>query len=75
LQDYHFLKRLLIFKKNIVKIHNIRIQFRAKLNKALADVYGEPALRLRKLEVEIDEDYWIQVCGDPWSGNIYQYRF
>jgi hypothetical protein len=47
----------------------------AKLNKALADVYGEPALRLRKLEVEIVEEYLIVVCGDPWSGNIYQYRF
>lgn len=47
----------------------------AKLNKALADVYGEPGLRLKKLELEIDEEYWLQICQDPWSGNIYQYRF
>jgi hypothetical protein len=47
----------------------------AKLNKALADVYGEPALRLKKLVIEIDEDYWTQICGDQWSGNIYKYSF
>jgi hypothetical protein len=47
----------------------------AHLNKALADVYGEPALRLRRLEVEIDEEYWRQVCSDPWSGNVYKYNF
>lgn len=47
----------------------------AKLNKALADVYGEPALRGTRLELEIDEEYWRQVCGDPWSGNIYKYNF
>ena len=46
-----------------------------KLNKALADVYGEPALRGRRLEFEIDEEYWVQVCSDPWSGNVYKYNF
>lgn len=47
----------------------------AALNKALADVFGEPGLRTRRLELEIDEDYWRQICGDPWSGNIYRYNF
>lgn len=46
-----------------------------KLNKALADVFGEPALRGKRLELEIDKEYWIQICGDPWSGNVYKYRF
>ena len=47
----------------------------AKLNKALADVFGEPGLRGKRLDLEIDEDYWIQICGDPWSGNVYRYNF
>lgn len=47
----------------------------AQLNKALADVFGEPALRATKLELEIDKEYWVQVCGDPWSGNVYKYNF
>lgn len=47
----------------------------AKLNKALADVFGEPALRGLELDLKIDEEYWRQVCGDPWQGNIYKYRF
>ncbi len=47
----------------------------AKLNKALADVYGEPALRGLRLGLEIDEYYWKQVCSDPWSGNAYRYAF
>lgn len=47
----------------------------AVLNKALADVFGEPALRGRRLELEIDEEYWLQICGDPWSGNVYKYNF
>jgi hypothetical protein len=47
----------------------------AKLNKALADVYGEPALRIRNLNLEIDEEYWRQICSDPWSGNIYRYNY
>lgn len=47
----------------------------AKLNKALADVFGEPALRVTDLSLRIDEEYWRQVCGDPWSGNVYTYRF
>ncbi len=47
----------------------------AKLNKALADVFGEPALRATKLHLEIDEEYWKQICGDPWSGNVYKYNF
>jgi hypothetical protein len=46
-----------------------------KLNKALADVFGEPALRATKLELEIDREYWLQVCSDPWSGNVYRYNF
>lgn len=46
-----------------------------QLNKALVDVFGEPALRPTKLELEIDKEYWIQVCGDPWSGNVYKYNF
>lgn len=46
-----------------------------KLNKALADVYGEPALRGTRMELEIDEEYWRQVCSDPWSGNVYKYNF
>lgn len=46
-----------------------------QLNKALIDVYGEPALRATRMELEIDKDYWIQVCSDPWSGNIYKYSF
>ena len=45
------------------------------LNEALADVFGEPALRLMKMEMTIDEVMWRQVCGDPWSGNIYRYAF
>lgn len=47
----------------------------AKLNKALADVYGEPAFRGTRVELEIDEEYWRQVCEDPWSGNVYKYHF
>jgi hypothetical protein len=47
----------------------------AKLNKALADVFGEPALRGTRLELEIDEEYWLQICGDPWSGTVYRYHF
>lgn len=47
----------------------------AVLNKALADVFGEPGLRGRRMELEIDEDYWRQICGDPWSGNVYKYNF
>lgn len=46
-----------------------------KLNKALIDVYGEPALRGTRFELEIDEEYWRQVCSDPWSGNVYKYNF
>lgn len=46
-----------------------------QLNKALADVFGEPAFRATKLELEIDKEYWIQVCSDPWSGNVYRYNF
>ncbi len=46
-----------------------------KLNKALADVYGEPAFRGLGMELEIDEEYWRQVCSDPWSGNVYKYNF
>ena len=47
----------------------------AALNKALADVFGEPALRGTRLNLEIDEEYWTQICGDPWSGNVYKYNF
>lgn len=47
----------------------------AKLNKALADVYGEPALRIKDMHLEIDEEYWTQVCSDPWSGNVYKYSY
>lgn len=47
----------------------------AQLNQALADVYGEPALRMLSMQLEIDEVLWKQLCGNPWSGNIYQYRF
>ncbi|MDQ4026208.1 MAG: hypothetical protein M3217_12085 [Actinomycetota bacterium] len=47
----------------------------AQLNKALQDVFGEPGLRGTKLEIEIDDEYWLQICGDPWSGNIYRYHF
>jgi len=47
----------------------------AHLNKALADVFGEPALRLTDMSLRIDEGYWRQVCSDPWSGNVYTYRF
>lgn len=47
----------------------------AKLNKALADVFGEPALRGTRMELEIDEEYWLQICGDPWAGNVYRYHF
>ncbi|GAO45407.1 hypothetical protein [Flavihumibacter petaseus] len=47
----------------------------SKLNQALADVFGEPALRIVNLQLQIDEDYWKQMCGDPWSGNIYRYNF
>jgi hypothetical protein len=47
----------------------------AQLNKALADVFGEPALRMMNMNLEIDREYWMQVCGNPWDGNIYQYRF
>ena len=45
------------------------------LNEALADVFGEPALRLMKMDLVIDEEVWKQFCGDPWSGNIYRYAF
>jgi hypothetical protein len=37
----------------------------ARLNRALADVFGEPGL----------EEYWRQICADPWSGNVYKYNF
>lgn len=47
----------------------------AKLNAALADVYGEPALRVLGMQLEIDPEFWRQVCGDPWSGNLYRYAF
>ncbi|MBB4209970.1 hypothetical protein EV659_10129 [Rhodothalassium salexigens DSM 2132] len=47
----------------------------AQLTKSLADVFGEPALRIRDLHLEIDEGYWTQICEDPWSGNIYRYSF
>jgi hypothetical protein len=47
----------------------------ATLNKALADVFGEPALSARKLELEIDQEYWEMICSDPWAGNIYRYSF
>ena len=47
----------------------------AHLNEALADVFGEPALRLMKMNLTIDEATWRQVCSDPWSGNIYRYAF
>jgi hypothetical protein len=47
----------------------------AHLNEALADVFGEPALRLMKMEMTVDEAMWRQICGDPWSGNIYRYAF
>lgn len=46
-----------------------------RLNQALIDVFGEPALRGTRMEVEIDKEYWIQVCSDPWSGNVYRYNF
>jgi hypothetical protein len=46
-----------------------------RLNKALIDIYGEPALRATRFELEIDKDYWVQVCSDPWSGNVYSYSF
>ena len=45
------------------------------LNKALADVFGEPALTGRRLELEIDQDYWDRIASDPWSGNVYKYNF
>ncbi len=47
----------------------------ATLNKALQDVYGEPGLRVTKMKLEIDEDYWMQLCQDPWSGNIHSWSF
>ena len=47
----------------------------AHLNEALADVFGEPALRLMKAELQIDEAMLRHVCSDPWSGNIYRYAF
>ena len=47
----------------------------AKLNSALADVYGEPALRVLGMQLEIDPVYWAQLCGNPWSGNLYRYAF
>jgi hypothetical protein len=47
----------------------------AKLNHALQDVFGEPGLRTSRLVLEIDEEYWTQVCSDPWSGNVYKYSF
>ncbi|HEX5781145.1 MAG TPA: hypothetical protein VFX80_04460 [Solirubrobacteraceae bacterium] len=46
-----------------------------RLNKALVDVFGEPALRGTSMELEIDKEYWLQVCSDPWSGNVYRYNF
>jgi hypothetical protein len=46
-----------------------------RLNKSLIDVFGEPALRGTRMELEIDKEYWIQVCSDPWSGNVYRYNF
>ncbi len=47
----------------------------ARLNQALADVFGEPAFRGVRAEIVIDEEYWRQICGDPWSGNVYKYNF
>jgi hypothetical protein len=47
----------------------------AHLNEALADVFGEPALRMMRMDLEIDQDMWMQTCSDPWSGNVYTYRF
>ena len=47
----------------------------AQLNKALADVYGEPALRMLSMQLVIDRDYWTQVCGNEWGGNAYRYAF
>jgi len=47
----------------------------AALNKALADVFGEPALHGKKLELEIDEEYWKKIAVDAWSGNVYVYHF
>ena len=47
----------------------------AAVNKALADVFGEPALIGRHMELEIDEEYWQMICSDPWSGNVYKYHF
>jgi hypothetical protein len=45
------------------------------LNQALADVFGEPALRLLNMNIVIDEGMWRQVCSDPWGGNAYRYAF
>jgi hypothetical protein len=47
----------------------------AKLNEALIDVFGERGIRGTSLELEIDEAYWRKFSDDPWSGNIYTYRF
>ncbi|HEY8472656.1 MAG TPA: hypothetical protein VIL37_08470 [Natronosporangium sp.] len=52
-----------------------RVAAPAALDKALADVFGEPALRTRKLELEIDQEYWEMICHDQWAGNIYRYSF
>lgn len=46
-----------------------------QLNKALADVFGEHGIRGKRLDFEIDEDYWRDVTRDPWAGNIYTYHF
>lgn len=45
------------------------------LNKALQDVYGEPGLRMMRFDLQIDEEYWVQFCDDPWSGNIHSWSF
>jgi len=46
-----------------------------RVNKALADVIGQPALRATKVEVVLDKEYWKEICRDPWSGNVYKYSF
>ena len=47
----------------------------AKMNRALADVFGEPTLRMMNMTLEIDKENWVQISGNQWSGNIYQYSF
>jgi hypothetical protein len=46
-----------------------------KLGKALTDVFGEKGIRGKRVEFEIDEDYWRDIADDPWSGNLYRYHF